>query len=93
MEQRRKFGNWGEDAAAEYLQDKGYTIVARNFTCSFGEIDIIAENNEGLAFVEVKSRRSLKFGRPSMAVTKIKQAKIGLLLPADQQGILPTHPV
>lgn len=76
MEPRRKFGNWGEDAAAEYLQDKGYAIVERNFTCTYGEIDIIARNEEGLVFVEVKSRRSLKFGRPSMAVTKIKQAKI-----------------
>lgn len=76
MEPRRKFGNWGEDAATEYLQDEGYTIVERNFTCTYGEIDIIARNKEGIVFVEVKSRRSLKFGRPSMAVTKTKQAKI-----------------
>ena len=76
MEPRRRFGNWGEDAAAEFLEQKGYTIVDRNYTCSYGEIDIIAQNRDGIVFVEVKSRRSLKYGRPAMAVTKEKQAKI-----------------
>ena len=76
MEPRRRFGNWGEDAAAEYLEQKGYRIIERNYTCRYGEIDIIAQNPEGLAFVEVKSRRSLKFGRPALAVTREKQNKI-----------------
>ena len=51
-------GKFGEDKAAEYLRKKGYGIIRRNFSCRFGEIDIIAENAGFLVFAEVKLRKN-----------------------------------
>lgn len=73
---RRKFGNWGEDAAVNYLERQGYEILDRNFNCRWGEIDIIARRQGILAFVEVKSRHSLTYGRPAEAVTRTKQGRL-----------------
>lgn len=54
---KRAIGNIGEESVCEYLTAHGYRIAARNYTIRGGEIDIIAENGEFLAFVEVKSRK------------------------------------
>ena len=67
-----KLGNQGETCAAEYLKNKGYRIVERNFRCSFGEIDIIAIKDKTLCFIEVKTRQSAEFGSPCMAVDRRK---------------------
>lgn len=69
-------GNQGEQAAADYLQQHGYRICARNFRVPVGEIDIIAEYQDTLVFVEVKTRRSLRFGSGAQAVSYHKQQKI-----------------
>ena len=69
-------GNKGEQAAATYLTKHGYQICARNFRVPVGEIDIIAEHDDVLAFVEVKTRRGLRCGFPAQAVTYYKQQKI-----------------
>ena len=66
----------GERYAAEYLLKKGYKIAARNFRSRFGEIDIVAENADFVAFVEVKTRSRDYISRPSEAVTAAKQRKI-----------------
>lgn len=75
----KKTGDEGEELAVELLESKGYKIVKRNYRYGKGEIDIIAEdpNEEGLVFVEVKSRKNLEFGLPEEAITKnkIKQLK------------------
>ena len=55
VHQRRRFGNWGEDAAVRYLKTRGYEILDRNYRSSWGEIDIIARQQDVLAFVEVKA--------------------------------------
>lgn len=68
-DRRGEFGRRGEDAACAYLLRHGYSIVERNYRCRRGEIDIIAAKDGGAVFVEVKTRRSLKFGTPGMAVT------------------------
>ena len=70
-------GQIGENAAADVLRAKGYTILKRNYRCKHGEIDIIAEKYGDMSFVEVKTRQSLKFGWPSEAVNeeKIKHIK------------------
>lgn len=73
---RREFGNAGEDAACEYLQRRGYEILARNFRRRCGEVDIIARKRGVIAFVEVKRRSGLKFGRPAEAVDTKKQRHI-----------------
>lgn len=76
-ENRRAFGYACENAAADYLEGKGYTIVCRNFTVKGGEIDLIAENDAQILFVEVKGRTESpnlqKYGRPAAAVTSQKQ--------------------
>ncbi|HKB88674.1 MAG TPA: YraN family protein [Patescibacteria group bacterium] len=79
MLQKRKtsdLGRLAEDFAVKLLKDKGYKVVDRNFHSRFGEIDIVAEENGVLVFVEVKARWSLKFGSPEEAVTSSKLMKI-----------------
>ena len=75
-DKRSSFGRRGEDAACAYLERHGYNVVARNYRCRWGEIDVIAVKGGTLVFVEVKTRHSLKFGTPGMAVTCAKQQKI-----------------
>lgn len=69
-------GDTFEDVAAEYLQEKGYRIVNRNYHTEGGEIDIVAETDNLLVFVEVKARRTKNFGTPHEAVSKSKINKI-----------------
>jgi len=71
-----KLGTLGEDRAAAYLKLRGWKIVDRNYSCRFGELDIIAQRGNILAFVEVKLRSedSLYSGRE--AVTAAKQKRI-----------------
>lgn len=72
----RRIGDAGEAAAARYLMKKGYKIVVRNFRCRTGEIDIIAYDGDCLVFVEVKTRRSVQYGRPAEFVDKRKRRRI-----------------
>lgn len=81
-------GKWGEELAAAELRRKGWTVVARNFRCRMGEIDIVAENETFLAFVEVKLRQNSRFGLACEAVTPAKQRK----LRAAAQLYLISHP-
>jgi putative endonuclease len=72
-------GAIGEEIAVDLLKQKGLVILARNFRCKFGEIDIIARDQRTLVFVEVKTRTSLRWGRPEEAVNHKKQARLRLL--------------
>ena len=74
-----EFGKLGEDAAVALLKRKHYKILERNFKTEIGEIDIIAEKKKTVVFVEVKTRKSDDFGRPSMAVNQSKQRKIEIV--------------
>ena len=69
-------GKIGEDKAEEYLKNKGYEILERNFHSRFGEIDIIARIGECIVFLEVKTRKSIVYGRPCEFVTYQKMEKI-----------------
>lgn len=69
-------GILGERFAAEYLQKQGYTILETNFHTRFGEIDIIAQRDDILAFVEVKTRAATMLEPPETAVTPAKQKKL-----------------
>lgn len=73
---RISIGKLGEDLAAQYLVENGYQILNRNYRCSFGEIDIIAQHNKELVFLEVKTRTSTVFGLPQESVTHSKQKRI-----------------
>jgi putative endonuclease len=69
-------GRFGEDLAARYLADAGLVIVARNWRCADGELDIVATDGSALVFCEVKTRSSVLFGSPAEAVTPAKAARI-----------------
>ncbi len=73
---RHDFGRWGETRAVEYLQEMGYSILARNVRTGHGEIDIIAKKEALIIFVEVKTRRSHSFAYPEDSVTLRKQAHL-----------------
>ena len=73
---RIQTGKRGEDIAVAYLKNRGYRIIERNYKCLFGEIDIVAKDGDTVVFVEVKSRKSEKFGDPQAAVGLEKQKKI-----------------
>jgi putative endonuclease len=69
-------GKQGEQLAAEYLQRAGLRILARNWRCSEGEIDIVAADRRALVAVEVKTRSGTRFGTPLEAVTAKKRNRL-----------------
>jgi putative endonuclease len=69
-------GSGGERAAADFLRERGYHVLERNFRCRGGEIDLIALDGGVLVFVEVKVRRTLSRGAPIEAVTLAKQSRV-----------------
>lgn len=73
---KRSIGSQWERRAAQYLAGNGYRILATNYNCRLGEIDIIAKENGYYVFVEVKYRSSLAYGDPLEAVTPSKQQRI-----------------
>lgn len=99
---QKSLGNWGEELAAQYLSQHGYTILERNVRTPYGEIDLVAMQSlpsldramEGhpaasvLVFVEVKTRTNLTYGFPEEAVTTDKQAH----LLAAAEHYLQQHP-
>lgn len=76
LDPRRLFGQEGEAEAERYLRRKGYRIVARNLRSSLGELDLVAEDGQVLVFVEVKARRTGRFGGAIHAVHWQKQQKL-----------------
>lgn len=73
---RKVLGNLGEEIAVEYLQKENYKIIERNFYCKQGEIDIVAQKQKEIIFIEVKTRTNNLFGMPAEAVNATKQKHI-----------------
>ena len=69
-------GGWGEKLATDFLESKGYKIISQNYKVKFGEIDIVALDKDRVCFIEVKSRRSARFGLGRDAITGLKQRQI-----------------
>ncbi len=76
---RRKYGEAGEALAVQLLEQRGYRIIETNYRTRLGEIDIIARDGDTIVFVEVKARRSPRFGNPKWAVTPRKQRTISMV--------------
>ena len=76
---QQKFGDIGETLAVWYLKKNGYKILEQNYRTKLGEIDIIAKDKKTLVFVEVKTRRSIRYGNPKWAVTPKKQRTISMV--------------
>lgn len=75
---KEELGKKGEQIATDFLKEKGFEIIERNYRFSHGEIDIIAiDPKDGFTvFVEVKTRQNLDFGEPEYAITKGKQQQV-----------------
>ena len=76
MLNNKETGRLGENIAKCYLLEKGCSILETNYSTRYGEIDIIAKDGKLVIFIEVKTRRGIKFGYPREAVDKHKQLKI-----------------
>ena len=76
---RQALGKQGEDLAAQELQRRGYAILARRYRTRFGEIDIVAQDAASIVFVEVKARRTLRYGAAAEAVPSWKQRRIAAM--------------
>ena len=75
-DRRHALGKLGEELAAQHLQQHGYVILERNYRCQNGEVDIIAQDGQRLAFVEVRTRRGSAFGTPEESITPTKQTRL-----------------
>jgi putative endonuclease len=73
---RRALGSAGEDAVARWYARAGYDVVARNWRCREGELDLVLARDGVVVFCEVKTRRGLGFGDPVEAVTAAKQRRV-----------------
>ena len=73
---RKALGDAAEQAAVELLERSGYRVVARNFRCAWGEVDVVAERGELLCFVEVRMRSTAAWGDPAHTVSWAKQRKV-----------------
>lgn len=69
-------GKYGERVAVRHLEDAGFEIIARNWRCAEGEIDIVARERDVLVICEVKTRTGLGYGLPAEAITRRKAARL-----------------
>jgi putative endonuclease len=79
---RRGLGRRGEALAAQALAARGHEIVARNWRCEYGELDLVTQDGECLVLVEVRTRRGRALGTPEDSITAAKQARLVLLAEA-----------
>lgn len=71
-DRRQSLGRMGETIAGVFLKNKGYSILERNWRTPYGEIDLVARQNETIVFVEVKTRASRSLGPPEISITRRK---------------------
>ena len=74
--ERRAVGAYGERVAAQHLQEQGLVILARNWRCSDGEVDLVLRDGDDVVFCEVKTRRDGRFGSPAEAIVPSKVRKL-----------------
>ena len=87
--QRQKLGRWGERLAERYLVQQGFKVLARNWRCRLGEIDLVLRDGDTLVACEVKTRRSVEYGHPVAAVDEAKAARLSALsvVWAEEHGL------
>lgn len=73
MKHNQRIGKWGEEIATAYLMQEGHEIIGRNIRTPYGEIDIVAKQNNITLFIEVKTRTSNKMGLPEESITAKKR--------------------
>jgi len=87
MQKRRTTGQQGEQLAVTFLQRKGYGIIATNWRCPYGELDLVAQDGPVLVFVEVRTRRSGMQGLAEESITADKQRRLIQLAYAYMQNL------
>ena len=89
MNHRQKIGQWGEQAALEYLTTRGYQLLDRNARTPYGEIDLVTRLGDVIIFGEVKTRTTRSFGLPEEAVTarKLAHMSASAAFYASERGI------
>ncbi|MEG1632557.1 MAG: YraN family protein [Oscillospiraceae bacterium] len=97
MDRKKLTGRAGEAEAAKYLSDKGFKITGLNWSCRFGEIDVIAQKDGYIAFVEVKTRENSELAEAREFVTLSKQRKLraaaSIWLSTHETGLQPRFDV
>ena len=90
MSGNKSLGDFGERLAVAFLEQKGYRIRGRQVRTRYGEIDIVAENAVAIIFVEVKTRRTTRFGLPEESITMSKRQHLAHAVDAYrvQEGIV-----
>jgi putative endonuclease len=73
---RRDLGQRGEELAVAELTRRGYVVRQRNWRCQDGEVDVVAEHDDWLVFVEVRTRRGRDLGTPEESITEAKRARL-----------------
>jgi putative endonuclease len=73
---RRKLGQWGEEQASRYLEVHGCRVIAANWRCTAGEVDLVVRDGDWLAFVEVRTRRGRAYGTAEESITAAKLARM-----------------
>ncbi|MBO3087560.1 YraN family protein [Cellulomonas dongxiuzhuiae] len=76
MRAKDAVGRYGEDVATAFVTQAGWTVLARNWRCAEGELDIVALDGDEVVAIEVKTRRSAAYGHPAEAVTHRKLARL-----------------
>jgi putative endonuclease len=88
----QRLGRAGEDAAAEWYAGHGYTVLARNWRCRDGELDLVVATGRLIVFCEVKTRSTDAFGLPAEAVGRTKQMRIRRLAARWLEDEAPARP-
>ena len=88
----RRLGADGEDVVARWYQDRGYTVLARNWRCRAGEIDLVLARRREVVVCEVKTRTNDRFGTPFEAVGRAKQLRLRRLAAQWLQEAAPFRP-
>jgi putative endonuclease len=76
MAYRQRLGSWGEQMAENYLVQRGFIPLFRNYRTRYGEIDLVMKDQETIVFVEVKTRTNLEFGNPEESITAQKRKRM-----------------
>ena len=76
MAAHNELGRWGEDLAAAFLKEKGYTIIERDWKSGHHDLDIVAKDGSTLVIVEVKTRRNRLYGNPEEAIDYRKRRSL-----------------